>query len=218
MTGPWGFPCAALDQGMDVAWIEVVLSLAVGLALAAAAGLRVFLPLLILGGASRLGWVPLVSDFNWLASDVGLGALAVAVVLEVGAYFIPWVDNVLDVAAGPLAIVSGALAVAAVTTELPPGLRWVLAIVAGGGTAGVVQGLTALTRLKSTAATGGVANPLLAALELFGAIATSVVAVVLPVVALVLVIAFVLLIRRAGARLFRDAAHGRRAAPERSLD
>jgi hypothetical protein len=186
---------------MDVSWAEALLSLGAGVALAAAAGLRVFVPLLVLGSAARLGWLPLQSGFEWLASTTGLAAIAVAVVLEVAAYYIPWIDNMLDVAAGPLAVAGGVVAVAAVTTELPPALRWALAVVAGGGAAGVVQALTSLTRLKSTAVTGGFGNPILATLELFGSLAISIVAVVVPLVALVLVAGLVLVIRKIRARL-----------------
>jgi hypothetical protein len=188
---------------MDVPWIDVVLSLAVGVALAAAAGMRVFLPLLVLGGAARFGWLPLTSGFEWLSSTGGLSALTAAVVLEVGAYYMPWVDNALDVIAAPLAVASGALAVAAVTTELPPEIRWLLAVVAGGGTAGVVQGLTSITRLKSTATTGGLANPVVATVELFGSLVTSVIAVIVPVVALALVIGLIVTIRKIGVRFRR---------------
>lgn len=187
---------------MDIAWIDLVLSLGVGVALAAAAGFRVFMPLLILGGAARLDLVPLSSDFDWLATDVGLGAMATAVVLEVGAYYVPWVDNLLDLAAGPLAVGSGVLAVAAVTTGLTPELRWALALLAGGGAAGAVQALTSLARLKSSATTGGLANPLLATLELAGSLITSLVAVALPVLAILFVVGFVVLIRKIGRRLF----------------
>lgn len=188
---------------MDVTWADAFLSIAVGISLAAAAGLRVFVPLLVLGGAARFGGLPLSSGFDWLASTQGLGALSVAVVLEIGAYYVPWVDNLLDTVAGPLAVISGALAVAAVTTELPPQVRWALAVVGGGGAAGVVQGLTSFARLKSTAVTGGVANPILATLELFGSFAISIIAIVLPLLAIVIVASFVVLIRAVAARLFR---------------
>jgi len=188
---------------MDVTWADAFLSIAVGIALAAAAGLRVFVPLLVLGGAARFGGLPLSSGFDWLASTQGLGALSVAVVLEIGAYYVPWLDNLLDTVAGPLAVISGALAVAAVTTELPPQVRWALAVVGGGGAAGVVQGLTSFARLKSTAVTGGVANPILATLELFGSFAISIIAIVLPLLAIVIVASFVVLIRAVAARLFR---------------
>src|SRR3954469_5224255 len=108
---------------MEPIWVDGVLSVAVGLGLAAAAGLRVFVPLLVLGGAARLGWLPLANGFEWLASGSGLATTRVATVRKIGAFCIPWVDNLLDVVAGPLAVMAGILATAAVTTELPPALR-----------------------------------------------------------------------------------------------
>ncbi len=187
---------------MEWTWLQVVLSLGVGLGLAAAAGLRVFLPLLVLGSAARLGWLPLTSGFEWLASGVGLGALGVATILEISAYYIPWVDNALDVVAGPMAIAAGVLATAAVMTDLPPAVRWALAIIAGGGTAGTVQALTTLARLKSTAFTGGAGNPFLATFELVGSFITAIVAIVMPLVAIGMVVAMFLLFRRT-VRYFR---------------
>lgn len=188
---------------MEPVWVEAVLSVAVGLGLAAAAGLRVFVPLLVLGGAARLGWLPLANGFEWLASGSGLATLSVATILEIAAYYIPWVDNLLDLVAGPLAVMAGIFATAAVTTELPPALRWSAAIIAGGGTAAAVQGVTSLTRLKSSAITAGAANPLLATLELVGSLTTAIVAVVLPALAIFLVVGLLLLARRASRRLFR---------------
>jgi hypothetical protein len=188
---------------MESAWVQAVLSLGVGAGLAAAAGLRVFLPLLVLGTAARFGGLPLSAGFEWLSSSTGLATLAVATVLEIAGYYIPWVDNLLDVVAGPLAVIAGALATAAVTTELPPVLRWAAAIVAGGGTAATVQSLTTLARLKSTAFTAGTANPLLATLEFVGSAITSIVAVLLPALAIVLVVVLLLMLRRL-ARFFRQ--------------
>lgn len=182
---------------------EVLLSIGVGLALAAAAGLRVFVPLLVLGCAARFGWLPLSSGFEWLASGSGLATLGVATILEIGAYYIPWIDNLLDLVAGPLAILAGILATAAVITDLPVSLRWAISILAGGGTAAAVQGLTSITRLKSTATTAGAANPILATLELFGSLATSIIAVAVPILAIVFVIGLVLLFRRLARGLFR---------------
>jgi hypothetical protein len=183
--------------------VEAIMSVGIGLGLAAAAGLRVFLPLLLLGGAARLGWVPLVEGFEWLASGPGLSALGLATILEVGAYYVPWIDNLLDALAAPLAVMTGVVATAAVTTELPPSLRWAMAIVVGGGTAGAVQTLTSLARLKSTAFTAGLGNPVLATLELVGALVASIVAIVLPVVAILMVVGFFLLVRRLGRTLFQ---------------
>jgi hypothetical protein len=185
---------------MAIDWTGAVLSLGVGVGLATAAGLRVFLPLLLLGLAAHLGWLPLTDGFAWLASPPALTALAAATALEVGAYYVPWVDNLLDLAAAPLSIMAGVVATAAVTTELPPMLRWSLAIVAGGGAAGFVQGLTSIARLNSSASTGGAGNPVLATLELIGSLVTSLVALVLPLAALLIVAAVVVIVRRVARR------------------
>ena len=188
---------------MHIVWIEAILSLGVGMGLAAAAGLRVFLPLLLVGTAARFGWVELAGDFQWLASGLSLGALGVASLLEIAGYYIPWVDHLLDLVAGPAAILAGVLVTAAVTTDLPPAIRWAAAIVAGGGMAGVVQGLTTLARVKSTAATGGLGNPVLATLEWIGSLATSMVAILLPALALVVVAGLLLLAARIGRKVVR---------------
>ncbi len=162
----------------------MLLAVAGGVGLAAAAGLRVFLPMLVLGGAARLGLVPLGSDFSWLASNAGLSTMAIATALEVAAYQIPTIDNALDVIATPIAILAGVVAIAAVTGELPPPLRWSIAIIAGGGTAGLVQSVTTIARLKSTGLTAGLANPFMAVFELLGAALISVLSVAAPLLAL----------------------------------
>ena len=187
---------------MEPVWVEGLLSLSDGVGLAAAAGLRVFLPLLLLGSAARLGWLPLTDGFDWLASGVGLGTLSVATALEIGAYYIPWIDHLLDIVAGPSAVVAGIVATAAVTTELPPPVRWAAAIIAGGGTAGVIQGLTTVARLKSSALTAGLGNPLLATLEWVGALATSLLAIVFPAVAVLFVVSAALCARWVTRRFF----------------
>jgi hypothetical protein len=160
--------------------------------------LRVFVPLLVLATAARLNWVTLGPEFEWLASGLGLSVLGAATALEVGAYFVPWLDNLLDVVAAPLAVAVGVVAMAAVTSDLPAAVRWSLAIMAGGGSAGVVQVATSLARLKSTMVSGGAANPVVAVVEFVGSLVASVTAVALPVVALVMVVAIALIVRRIG--------------------
>ena len=156
-----------------------------------------FVPLLLTGLAARLGYIHLTPSMAWLDSDPALVALATATVLEIGAYYVPWLDNVLDAAATPAAITAGVVATAAVTPELPPLLRWTLAIVAGGGAAGVVHAGTALMRLKSSAFTVGVANPLVATGELAGSLILSGLALLAPLLAaLVGVVVLVFLARR----------------------
>lgn len=181
---------------MEVVGIEAVLSLAVGVGLAAAAGLRVFVPLLLLGAAARLDWVALTDGFQWLSSGSAQAALAAATILEIGAYYFPWLDHLLDVVAAPAAVVAGVLVTAAVTTELPPAIRWAAAIIAGGCTAGLVQSLTTVARLKSTLATAGLGNPVLATIELVGSLVTSIVVVALPALTILIVVGFVPAARR----------------------
>ena len=160
--------------------METVLGIAMGLGLAAATGFRVFAPLLIAGAASRMGHLPLAGGFEWLGSTPVLIALATATLVEIVAYSIPWLDHALDVVATPTAIVAGVLASAAVMTDLPAPVKWGLAVIAGGGAAGIVQGATVLARLKSAVTTGGLANPIVAAAEMSGSVLTAVLAIAMP--------------------------------------
>ena len=189
--------------------MDALIGFFVGLALSAAVGFRVFVPLLLTGSAARLGYLELTTDMAWLASDAALVALATATVLEVSAYYVPWLDNLLDTVATPTAVVAGVIAWAAVTPELSPLLRWTLAVVAGGGAAGLVQSGTALLRLHSTAFTAGLGNPVVATGELAGSVSLSVLAVLAPVLAAVLV----LLVLVALGGLYRRATSRRNAAP-----
>lgn len=188
---------------MEVDPRELLLSLGVGLGLAAACGFRIFLPLLALGVAARAELVPLASGFQWLATTPALGAFAVATALEIGAYYVPWLDHLLDVAAGPAAVAAGAVASASVLTDLPPLLQWTVALVGGGTAAGIVQGATSLLRLGSTATTGGLGNPAVATAEWAAAGLVAVLAIALPLLALLLVGAIVFGIYRLARRAFR---------------
>lgn len=181
--------------------VDTVASIFAGMGLAAACGFRVFVPLLVLSIAATLDVIPLAGDFAWIATTPALVALATATVMEIAAYYIPWLDHALDVVATPAAVLAGVITTAAVVSELSPVLRWTLAIVGGGGVAGAVQGATVLLRLKSGVTTAGVANPLVSTGETASSTVTSVLAVVVPVIAFALVVAtialLVMLARRA---------------------
>ena len=169
--------------------MEWIVSLLAGVGLAAASGFRVFVPLLGLGLASRAGLIPLTSGFDWLSSPVALGALAIATALEAATYFVPWIDNLMDTIATPAAVGAGTIAALAVLGDGSPFLTWVIAIIAGGGTAGVVHAGTAGARAVSTATTGGAANPLLSMGELVASVAMTVLSILVPIVAGILVLA-----------------------------
>lgn len=183
---------------------EHLTSLAIGVALAAACGFRVFLPLAALGAAARCGWMELADGWGWLASTPALVALGTATLLELLAYTIPWVDNLLDFLATPAAVVAGVLATASQLGAMDPLLGWSLAIVAGGGVAGVIQTLTGVVRQLSALFTGGLGNPLVAALEAIAAALLSLLAFLVPLLAaslaLVLVALAIVRLRRRGSR------------------
>lgn len=196
--------CGAFDM-TDLNGFDTILGLGIGVGLAAASGFRVFVPLLVLSVASRAGYVHLSQGFDWIATTPATVAFGAATVLEIGAYYVPWLDNLLDTIAGPAAVVAGIVASASVLVDVPPLLKWSIAIVAGGAAAGAVQASTSVLRLKSTAVTGGLANPLLATAELVGSLVTSALAIVAPLIAILLIGFVVFIVYRFSRRLFRDS-------------
>jgi hypothetical protein len=194
---------AQLPEGALLAGLVAV---PLGIGIAAATGFRVFLPLLALGLAGRFEVVPLADSFQWLADTGTLLALGVAALAEIAAYYLPGVDHLLDALAGPAALVAGAVSVAAVMTDVPPALKWTVAIIAGSGSAGLVQGATTLLRAKSGLTTGGLANPAVATGELGGAIGLSALAIFVPILALVAVVALVYVAFRLARKLWTRRA------------
>src|SRR5689334_21119412 len=187
---------------------ELGLSIALGIGLAAATGFRLFLPLLVLSVAAWTGHVNLNESFAWLGTPTAVLMLGTAAIVEIAAFYIPGVDNLLDTLATPGAVVAGTIASAAVMTDVPPMVKWTAAVIAGGGVAGVTQGVTALLRAKSTILTGGVGNAVLSTAELVGALLVSLLALAAPLAALGVVILFVWL----GIRLIRQLFRGERRA------
>jgi hypothetical protein len=167
---------------------DMLVAAAAGLGLAAAVGFRVFAPLLLVGLAARTGHLHLAGGFEWLGSEVAIFMLGVAAVAEITAYLIPFFDHLLDVLAGPFAVAAGTLLMASTLVEIAPWLRWVIALVAGGGTAGLIHTATAGVRVGSTATTGGLANPVFAGLETSVSALLAILAIAVPLLALVLVI------------------------------
>jgi hypothetical protein len=172
-------------------------ALMAGISLSAAAGLRVFLPVLALTLAARLGVLDLGEDFAWLADDPVLMIVGIAALLEVGAYYVPWIDNLLDTLATPAAIGGGTVIMAALLPEMHGLLQWGWAALLGGGAAGIVQTTTVLARGMSTASTGGLANPLLATSETGGSLLMIAFALLIPLAfgMLVIVVLVWLLVR-----------------------
>jgi Domain of unknown function (DUF4126) len=184
---------------------DLALSIVLGIALAAATGFRVFLPMLIVGGAAYSGHLHLDSSFAWLGTPPALIMLSVAAIVEVLAYYIPVIDNLLDALATPAAFVAGTIVSAAVITDAPPMVKWTAAVIAGGGVAGLTQGLTGILRAHSTVLTGGLGNFVISTAQIGGAVLISFLALAAPVAAIALVVVFLLVAVRLLRRLLRGA-------------
>ncbi|HIC61464.1 MAG TPA: DUF4126 domain-containing protein [Marine Group III euryarchaeote] len=169
----------------------VAASLSLGLGLAAACGFRVFIPPLMMGVASRAGYYELEGSYTWVSEDWAIAVFALATLLELGAYYVPWIDNLLDVVATPSAILAGIFVTSASLEGMDSSLQWFLAIIAGGGVAGTIQLGTVATRVISTTTTGGLANPIVSTLEAIACVVCVILslflAVIIPIVIIFLV-------------------------------
>jgi hypothetical protein len=175
---------------------DYLLPIVLGISLAAATGFRVFAPLLLTGLAMQQGYLPSSDTFAWAATTPALTMLAIAATAEVLAYYVPGIDNLLDTIATPAALLAGISVSAAVMTDLPPMLKWTLAIIAGGGAASLTQGATTALRGHSTIWTAGFGNAGIATAEIFGAVVLSVLAIAAPYVALLLFVLFCVAVYR----------------------
>ena len=182
---------------------DLALSIVLGIGLAAATGFRVFLPLLIVSAAAYTGHLSLGESFAWLATPEALTVLGAAALVEILAYYVPGLDNLLDTLATPAAFIAGTVVSAAVMTDLPPLLKWTAAVIAGGGAAGLTQGLTTMLRANSTVWTGGFGNAVIATAELGGALLVPLLALAAPLAALAAVVLLLWLAIRLLRRLRR---------------
>jgi hypothetical protein len=168
--------------------MESTLAVIVGIGLAASCGFRVFVPLLVASIATQAGYLAVAQGFEWLGTWPATISFAVAAVVEIAAFYVPWLDNLLDTIASPAAVIAGAVLFAAVAVELDPLLKWTLAIIAGGGSAAIVQGGTVLTRVASTTTTAGLANFVINTVETIAGVAFSLMSLVVPILAIVLLV------------------------------
>ena len=168
--------------------MEFLLALSLGLGLAAASGFRVFLPPFLYGLTIRFDYtpidIPVQGASEWMSSDIGLVLLGSAMVLEILAYYVPWLDNLMDTIASPAAMLAGGAMVYSTLGDTSPIVQWTLSIIAGGGVSGTIQIGTVSVRALSTMTTGGIANPLVSTAEAGACIFCTVLAILLPILAL----------------------------------
>jgi hypothetical protein len=171
--------------------METIFAILTGVGLSAACGFRIFLPLLALNLASMYGYISLAPGFEWIAGYQVTVAFGLATVLEIVAYYVPWLDNVMDSIASPVSVIAGTIVTASLITDLPPSLKWIISIIAGGGIAGLLQGATVALRAKSTIFTAGLGNFIVASFELLASAIIAFVSLVLPLVAFILALILV---------------------------
>lgn len=175
---------------------EIIISIFLGIGLAAAVGFRVFLPLLVLSLAGYCEVIPLNESWQWMGSLTAVITLGVATLVEISGYYIPWLDNLLDTIALPLATLAGTAVMVATVTDLNPVVTWSLAIIAGGGTAAAIKGNASAARLTSTATTAGTANPIIATVETAIAAVMAFASIFIPILAFILVVLLFFIIFR----------------------
>lgn len=170
--------------------MDLITAILMAVGLSAACGFRVFVPMFVISLAAHGGHMSLGSSFNWMGSDMAVLVFGLATALEIGAYYLPWLDNMLDSVATPTAVVAGAVAAASCVSGESELMGWVAAAITGGGIAGGVQALTVATRLTSLATTGGAANPVVSTVEATASTVMSIMAVVLPLVMILFIFGF----------------------------
>ena len=176
--------------------LETIISICLGIGLAASVGFRVFLPLFALSLSSYFNVLDLNDSWHWIGSLSALIILGVATLVEIFAYFIPYIDNLLDSIAVPLAAFAGTVIMLSTVVNLSPEMTWALAIIAGGGTAAAISGTSSAARLTSTVTTGGTGNPIVSTIETGTAFMMSLISIVFPIFAIILVILIFLIIFR----------------------
>lgn len=193
---------------------ESITAVALGIGLAASAGFRVFVPMLVASVAAHLGILPVQDGFSWLASWPAIVCFGTATAAEIAAYYVPFIDNLLDTVTTPMAVGAGTLLMTSVLPIDSNMLRWTTGFIIGGGIAATMQGGSVLLRLLSSSLSGGVGNSGVTTGENAAAIGTSLLSLVIPlvVVPVLLVLVVILLVffrkrisRRRGAVLHRAA-------------
>ncbi len=183
-----------MDEATLLEWIP---TLGLAIALAACAGLRAWLPLLLTGALSRAGMLELGESFAFLGSNKALILFGLASSIEIVADKVPALDHALDALSTLLRPAAGALLAAAVIGRFADPLTALALGVAVGAPASLVPHAAKSTlRGLSTGLTAGLANPILSFLEDVLALVLFVLAILVPVAVALLVLFFTFLVTR----------------------
>lgn len=177
-----------------------IIAALMGLSLASASGFRVFLPPFLLSVAVRTDTLISLdlsdTGFAIFDSNAAVLVLGIACLAEFGAYYIPWLDNLLDTIASPAAVLSGIGMSSMVLVEADPIIQWSFAIIAGGGSAGIIQITTVAIRGLSSSLTLGFGNSFVASGENIASIVLTLAALVAPILAAIFALILIALLIR----------------------
>ncbi|MCC2591272.1 DUF4126 domain-containing protein [Chryseobacterium sp. MFBS3-17] len=201
-----------------IPYLPYILSAFIGIGLAAATGFRVFLPMFAVSLASYLGWIPMNENFEWLSGLPALITTGIATAVEILAYYIPFVDHLLDTLSVPLATIAGSVIFATQFTDIGTLPLWALALIAGGGTAATISSGFAGTRAASTATTGGLGNSVVATTETAGAGLMSVLALAAPVIAAIVALILVITVWVLGKKIWKKFRNYQSDKPSHTID
>ena len=202
----------------NIPYLPYAISAFIGIGLAAASGFRVFLPMFAVSLASYMGWIPMNDTFEWLAGLPTLITTGIATVVEILAYYIPYVDHLLDTLSVPLATVAGSVLFASQFADIGTFPQWALALIAGGGTAAAISSGFAGTRAASTATTGGLGNSVVATTETAGAGIMSVLAMAAPIIAAIAAIILVIVVIVLGRKIWNKFRNYNSDRPSKTIE
>lgn len=167
-----------------------------GICLSAACGFRIFIPFLILSIFSYTGNIELNEGALWISTIPALIIFSSLTVLEIIGYYIPWIDNMLDLISTPLSIIAGIIILSSLLIDVNPAIKWIFSILFGGVISFNVQLMTVKARALTSVFESGFGNSVFSTIELIAALLISVLAIFQPVISLAILLLLTYLIFR----------------------
>ena len=177
---------------MEASILHWIIPILLGIGLSAATGIRIFLPFFLISLSKNLNFIDFGIQFQWLDVNTVLIILGIATLVEILGYYIPLVDHILDLVATPLAFAAGIIGMSSVIPDMPVYIDNILSIIIGGGTAVSFNSIMGFWRVKTTASTAGLANPIYSTVENIMSAVFTFLSFLIPVLFGILILLFVL--------------------------
>lgn len=172
--------------------MDNILPVFLGIGLASACGFRVFIPMLAISIGVFTGHIHVSHDFSWLGTMPAIITFGIACLVEIFAYYIPWLDNLLDSITIPITVVCGTILAASFITGMSPYIKWTLAAICGGLLSALIKTSLSSIRAGSTLTTGGLANFILTSVEITFAVIITLLVLLAPFIAIFIVFAVII--------------------------